>query len=162
MSGRCTGHCCRRFFLGVSLDELRAELERVDRGESSRYNPTELRIVVPMLVLLEENVDPDEVDNFVKHDPPRERAVSRGYWYTCRHLNVMTGDCTNYEGRPNMCRDYPYGGACNYAECTWDDGKNPPIPESCLVTKMKANKLQAELDAALKEAQCPAIEAPTQ
>lgn len=35
------------------------------------------------------------------------------YWYK------GTGDCMNYEDRPAMCSDYPYGGKCVQKGCTY-------------------------------------------
>ncbi len=38
--------------------------------------------------------------------------------FTCRHLVRDSGDCSVYDTRPRMCRDYPYGGTCQYPGCT--------------------------------------------
>jgi Fe-S-cluster containining protein len=35
-----------------------------------------------------------------------------GELYRCKHWNETTGLCGIYEDRPDMCRDYPYRGAC--------------------------------------------------
>ena len=62
---------------------------------------------------------------------------NRGPWphfvwhYTCKNFDPVTKNCTAYETRPEMCRDYPYGnpphskgykpraeGQCNYRDCT--------------------------------------------
>lgn len=50
--------------------------------------------------------------------------------FTCRHL-TEEGNCGNYENRPNMCRNYPYGSACQQAHCTaefeeYEDGEPEP------------------------------------
>ena len=41
---------------------------------------------------------------------------SEGHVYTCRHFDEETRLCTIYAQRPEMCRDYPYAGECEY-EC---------------------------------------------
>lgn len=51
--------------------------------------------------------------------------------YTCKNFDPVTNNCTAYDARPAMCRDYPYGnpphshgykpraeGQCNYRDCT--------------------------------------------
>lgn len=39
---------------------------------------------------------------------------------TCRYFDGR--DCLNYEGRPAMCRDYPYGRTCTKIGCTKANG----------------------------------------
>jgi Fe-S-cluster containining protein len=36
---------------------------------------------------------------------------------TCRHFDGT--NCTRYEERPAMCRDYPYGKQCEFKGCTF-------------------------------------------
>lgn len=38
--------------------------------------------------------------------------------YTCRNLNQDTGMCDDYENRPGICRNYPYGRKCEYCKET--------------------------------------------
>lgn len=116
MGDRCTGHCCRRFYLPLSPKELEEDLQAFKRDGIGHYDQIEL--VAPMVVYLE----------------PHESGS--GHWYTCRHLNVMTGDCTNYENRPKVCSGYPdygAGGTCRYDECTWDEVRARPVPPSALL-----------------------------
>jgi Fe-S-cluster containining protein len=98
---RCTGHCCRQFFLPFTPRELvKLQLTRVVR---LRFKPEEIRKVAAMAVYLGDS--------------------DRGsHMYTCRHLNVITGDCTDYENRPDVCREFPYQEVCMHAAngCTWD------------------------------------------
>ena len=48
-----------------------------------------------------------------------DRPTFEGYRYRCKHWDPETGDCTIYDIRPQMCRDYPGAHGCNYAACTW-------------------------------------------
>jgi len=130
MSDRCTGHCCRRFPLSASLEEIREDLARVARGEPHRYGtPRDAAFILDMVVPLERSAVPDG-----HVGEPRQ-------YYTCRHL-LATGDCGVYEQRPLMCSDYPYeGGRCHHPECTWDDGRNPPIPADRLTIRIAGPKL---------------------
>jgi Fe-S-cluster containining protein len=57
-----------------------------------------------------------QVAEMVIYQRPHESG--EGYMYTCKHFDEETNNCTNYENRPRMCRDYPYGGVCSYEGCT--------------------------------------------
>jgi Fe-S-cluster containining protein len=92
---RCTGHCCRRFPLSATLAHVH-ELA-ADPGQH------EARQLVDMLIPL--GTAPD-------------RAGKDREYFTCRHHDAVTGDCGIYADRPRMCRDYPYGNACEHSECT--------------------------------------------
>ena len=48
----------------------------------------------------------------------RPKENGKGHWYTCKHYDKVSGNCTDYENRPKMCSDYPYGGKCKYKGCT--------------------------------------------
>lgn len=53
------------------------------------------------------------------------------YWYTCVHFDRVGRRCMNYEGRPRMCRQYPYGHSCLYKGCTQRGGvgtDDAPLP----------------------------------
>ena len=49
-------------------------------------------------------------------------------FYTCRHL-LADGNCGNYAERPQLCRDFPYKHPCQYAPCTWKQGREGRHPE---------------------------------
>jgi uncharacterized protein len=95
MGDRCTGHCCRRFKIRMSIEEIQTAAEKPDAH--------------PDFVKVSAMVRPLEID------------PDGGWWYTCRHLQP-NGDCGIYESRPLMCSDYPYnGGKCEFEGCTWDE-----------------------------------------
>lgn len=100
--GRCTGHCCRKFPLPYSLEELNEGKSR----ETGRPLEPDWPFIADMVILLGEG----------KYGDGR-----KSYLYTCRHLDTVTGDCTVYEQRPRMCRDYPYGNECPIDGCTAPD-----------------------------------------
>ena len=105
---RCTGHCCRRFPLPVAPDELDLVRERCEDGV----------FVADMLVHIEPATEPEP-------RPGQGPQAARGevHYYTCRHFNTDTGNCQEYENRPAMCRNFPYGDTCSYKACTWADAK---------------------------------------
>lgn len=45
------------------------------------------------------------------------------HWYTCKHFDDAESRCTNYEGRPQMCRAYPYRKRCTYKGCDYEKPK---------------------------------------
>ena len=84
----CHGGCCARFDVAVgnkwvTLPELRARLEAGERVQDGEY-------IAAMLIPLED-WDPEG------DEPPK---------FTCLHWDPGTGLCTEYEARPQMCRDY--------------------------------------------------------
>lgn len=97
-TSRCTGGCCRSFPLplGVTKERLQADPRSFEDGE----------MVADMLVPLGR----EEVDGHPL--------------YTCKHLDYVTGDCTVYDRRPAMCREFPYGLRCPIVGCTMKP--NPP------------------------------------
>jgi Fe-S-cluster containining protein len=81
--GRCSGHCCKRFFLPYNYEALQARAKEIP-------DDVEFQQVAGMVIPIE----------------PDERG---GNQYTCKnHLN--NGDCGIYKDRPKMCSEYPsYG-----------------------------------------------------
>lgn len=113
---RCTGECCKDFvvtrhnyrsLLDVALREAANALDEDDVPESVR--------VVAMIRPL------------VGESPSK---ANEGKWlteahrhFTCVHLKP-NGDCGDYENRPRMCREYPYGNSCEHgANCTWEEAR---------------------------------------
>lgn len=111
---RCTGHCCRNFYLPDTLEGFKAERDRAlcwlfgaPGGNLPHFPPMEVIRVAEMILSTD--------------DP---------HLFNCRHHDATTGDCLNYENRPELCRDYPYfdrGGRCRKDGCTWEEARNPPI-----------------------------------
>lgn len=104
---RCTGHCCKDFYLPFAPIQLAHETKKLAIGKS-RYEAKDFEKISKMLIFLRTN-----------HNKRRARAVGGfEYRYTCKHFDRETGNCMNYENRPRMCSDYPYGGKCTYRGCT--------------------------------------------
>jgi len=74
----------------------------------------EIRKVASMLIFLRSD----------KQEPGIRGPLKQTlYHYTCRHFDPATKNCTAYNERPDMCRNYPYSGAkedgsCKYKGCT--------------------------------------------
>lgn len=110
MADRCTGHCCRAFVLhGFTLNEFK---ERLADGLIKVKDGS---FIADMLIELPQDAWKQGPDGKLW---PR---------FTCRHLQP-NGDCGAYEFRPQMCREYPYGSPCEYAECT--EPSKPDVPMS--------------------------------
>jgi len=100
---RCTGHCCKHFFIPFTYQELQDMLD--DTKDIRRCKDYEIiaRMVIPTEV-------PDHLKGQEDADPE--------HCFTCRHLRE-NNDCAIYEQRPRMCREYPYGRQCRYPGCTY-------------------------------------------
>jgi len=91
---RCTGHCCRGFSLEHPHEVVKLELEKIKAGKTS-FIP-DVETIANMLIPL---------------------GTFRGQeLFTCRHLS-KEGNCTIYESRPQMCRDFPGPDPCKYRNC---------------------------------------------
>lgn len=103
---RCSGHCCRRFTLLYSPEELAIFRQRTADGEATCED---IEIIEPMVIYLgKHNYDPQlgtPVDAPMHH-------------YTCKNFDEASGDCRIYETRPGMCRNFPYDGSCRFRGCT--------------------------------------------
>lgn len=98
---RCGGHCCKAFYLPFSPDELQRRAAELRDGA----------IIAGMV---------EHLGFFDDDNRPIDLTVpvprSGGHFYSCRHL-TSTGLCGIYDTRPQMCKGYPYKGACNYRGC---------------------------------------------
>jgi hypothetical protein len=111
---RCTGDCCREFYLPESPAVLAARalgLFVFGEGETDRQNAEELAKIAGMVRYVRHVVPGDPT-------PCGTLALYEEDVWTCEHFDGR--DCTAYATRPNMCRNYPYGQPCNHAGCTWD------------------------------------------
>lgn len=95
---RCTGHCCRGFALERSYAEIQEEYRKW-KVDPKSADILQVEIIAPMIIPLSSN------DRF------------REYTYACKNLGA-NGDCTIYERRPQMCRDFPDERGCRFWKCT--------------------------------------------
>lgn len=96
---RCTGHCCEAFSC-PSPQYLAANVANIIDGN----------VLVDMLIPLGPSASSDLA---------YEEYDTRNRWrYDCRYFSKETRQCTDYAGRPGMCRDYPYGNNCEIDGCT--------------------------------------------
>lgn len=140
---RCTGHCCRDFTLPYSPQELLDGYKRWQSSGSSREQiamgaqsqpemryPMDIHLVAPMVIPLGRYYDKPEVFVLPLEEAQQARFThddGAPYHYTCKHFDPATDNCTIYEIRPQVCRDYPYERSCNYAACTWKERKQQPL-----------------------------------
>jgi Fe-S-cluster containining protein len=94
---RCTGHCCKRFWLSSHPSKLLREARA--HYESAKPNWAYVRECLRIFRMV--------------------RPLGGGF-YRCVHHDAKTGNCMNYENRPWMCSAYPYGRECQIDGCTLD------------------------------------------
>jgi Fe-S-cluster containining protein len=135
---RCTGHCCRAFSIPYAPEDLH-NLQRLGTSDKERLQIADMVIYLghfysnPVLrtrgeswtekalqMARNDKVKLPEMEMESGEYIPRGRPFDdRMHWYACRHVQ-LNGDCGIYDRRPNMCRVYPNGARCSFAECTWD------------------------------------------
>lgn len=112
----CVGSCCAVF------PYADPESERFDTLKDAEYLrdmliPLDLVSAAERLASL--GIEPSWVDEAYfdwegrSIDNPTRRLM------TCRHWDTETRLCTAYETRPEMCRNYPYLGSCDYG-CSYE------------------------------------------
>ena len=127
VTNRCTGHCCRSFYLPYSPKELEAKYRLWQGSSATRFVknglkdnrgavPEDIWLIYPMVEYL------GMKQPFKKVNPSNDALLGRsdrGHYYSCKHFDDKAKKCTIYEIRPRICRDYPYGSKCEYEGCTW-------------------------------------------
>lgn len=105
---RCTGHCCELVGIPVSPSELQTERDRYRDG--------------------------DKLADMLSFKGRGEYGDGRPrYFYVCRHFDRVARRCTDYENRPRMCSEYPYGNPCDEPACTLGGpDAAPDVPVSAL------------------------------
>lgn len=93
---RCTGHCCAVFTLGDPPEKITTK----EWAQSAVDGEKIQDMVVPL----------------GDYEPYTSDSGYTRYFYTCRHFDGK--NCNNYENRPFMCSDYPYGRKCVQLGCT--------------------------------------------
>jgi len=123
MSDRCTGDCCRNFWLPFTPEEIRAAYVFWRDGGASWTD-------AGGLIRTDTPGDIDIIDPMVRPVAAPDVSLWRdgtgpgvhGNFYRCVHLQE-NGDCGIYEIRPVMCCDFPYNKPCVYRNCSWDAGR---------------------------------------
>ena len=100
---RCTGGCCRKFYLPYTPVEIGSAVLKARAGKDSLED---IEQIGTMLIYLGIFVGPQR-DTGDPHG---------GHYYTCKHFDGA--DCKIYDRRPRMCSRYPDSGKCYYTGCT--------------------------------------------
>lgn len=101
---RCVGHCCRCF----SIEHPYALVQEQYRQQLA--HPNEPKASIPDIAVIGAMLIP--------------QGVVRGQEiFTCKNLS-KDGNCTIYETRPQMCRDFPGSRPCPYRNCA-SHGRQP-------------------------------------
>lgn len=143
---RCTGHCCQKFTIPLSPQELREAYDRWLRTQNGYPVPMnghvddgklyqDIHLIAPMVVHLGEF----KTTPIRQVNPLVVLGKNRGgHYYRCKHFDSKEKKCTIYETRPHMCRSYPNGKTCNYAACTWKSHKAKKKTRSEIRSERKA------------------------
>lgn len=128
MGDRCTGDCCRHFFLPFQPEDMadKAMLVR-RRREWKAKNPDKGWADVPadlrgMNVIEIEKIAAMAIYLGQTDIHGNTILPEQGAYYRCDHLRA-NGDCGTYSTRPAMCRTYPYGRPCVFPGCEHDGAR---------------------------------------
>jgi Fe-S-cluster containining protein len=109
----CPGTCCAAFTLPRKPDHLFRDFLEIADG-------TTIAAMAIPLTPEEAGARILAAGGVVDHGGFVE--PEKGHWYTCRFWDELTGLCRNYESRPEVCREYPYGDPCNH-DCGYCGGQ---------------------------------------
>lgn len=142
MSDRCTGHCCEVFHLPKGPAGL---------AERATYDPDVAR-VQQIVQYLGFGYTKEFISSRVPTIPEHRRLDrEKGHWYTCTVFDKETRNCTDYENRPHMCRDYPGVHRCEHLDCTWDEVTQRPCTVFTNPPRRKSDLLTIELRSRLND-----------
>ena len=100
---KCPGKCCAVFYFPYEEEDFKTRALHVKDGA----------YIVDMLIPLSAKESAERLERFGitgNFDPVK----NEGHHFTCRHWDEDTRLCTDYENRPEMCRDYPYNHECSH------------------------------------------------
>lgn len=130
---RCTGHCCKAFYMPLSPGEIERAAAYAaaygtpgqhqngwedDRGGKQWVAYNDIEKIAAMVIPL--NGGRPMATPPMPSMPTPEKP---SHYYTCKH-HLPDGNCGNYTDRPAMCREYPsygMGARCKYRACEWDE-----------------------------------------
>ena len=103
MSDTCNGECCAVFWLRKDMDLTGPFTEGSDAQK-----------VADMVIPLTRRQALRRWRKFVSTERPLRKYSKTDTAYACKHWDEKTRLCGDYENRPDMCRNYPYGAACSH------------------------------------------------
>jgi len=112
---RYRGKCCTDFTLPLSPMELKylATLGRM--GKPHRYGD-EIIQIAEMVELIRN----DHHGYEIRGQKKKFFAIKKYLWrYRCKNHDTVTGLCSIYNNRPDMCKNFPHyqNKACHYPDC---------------------------------------------
>ena len=127
---RCSGQCCKKFCLPFSPMQAEHFKRQLAIGKDvvtfegeygvARYgvDGQDIDTIVDMIQFIRMDYQSSQDGHARGQSAKRTRRkrYERIYHYTCKHFDGK--NCTIYEARPQMCRDFPNGTTCTYRGCT--------------------------------------------
>lgn len=104
---KCQGDCCVAFKVPFTLQEL-AE------GNVEDNDVEEAMVMAEMLEPLTVDEANQRQKSLVVGNPTNFTDADEDRLFMCKKWDEETRLCTDYENRPDMCRDFPYGKSCRY------------------------------------------------
>lgn len=103
----CQGDCCVAFKVPFTLQEL-------TEGNVEDNDVEEAMVMAEMLDPITVEEANWRQEELVKGNPTEFTEADEGHLFMCKKWDEETRLCTDYENRPDMCRDFPYGKSCRY------------------------------------------------
>ena len=144
--GECIGKCCEVFFIKNSPGEMWKMFEEADTSKIK-----DIHIIAPMLRPLPLSTK-DARGHSVANDPVPDGT----HPYTCVHY--VGGECSIYDHRPYMCRDFPGFSKCPWKGCNYTHARGEDMSaKKKSMKKMKAKKKSTRTSPRLAESKAKRI-----
>ena len=101
----CTGMCCAAFPISGGIDRIDCLTEDGPQ-------------LLDMLMAITHQEAAERLQRVGSPLRPSQDST----YFTCRHFDLESRRCMDYDNRPAMCRNYPYGDPCEHG-CDCKDAR---------------------------------------
>lgn len=118
---KCSGHCCKVFYLPYSFDEMNHFKRLSSLGKTKEEKVKDLFKIANLIIPVRaESCKTYAIENSLIYSSSRKSSHMYNvmYYYTCKNYDAIKHKCLDYENRPSMCSKYPYMRQCYYRDCT--------------------------------------------
>jgi Fe-S-cluster containining protein len=103
---KCSGDCCRMFYLqGMNYEEVK---EYIKHFKDSKEANTIIDMIIPLSTEeANEVIIKTGLDKIIEGEKYKI-AAEKGHLFTCKHFDGVENKCLIYKDRPAMCKNYPH------------------------------------------------------
>ncbi len=104
---KCKAMCCQDFVLPFAPEYF----DSLNEGNASKEY-LKVKSMIEYLGYYDINKD------IIKSKFVKSKEYGNAHHYKCKLQDPLTGLCTDYDNRPDMCKRFPNGDPCPYKGCS--------------------------------------------